>query len=373
MNDQPTIDAIWDAGHLRSESISARLDGEHIEGAEAHLNSCDECHSRLTEFTTVSARLSGFPSTPPNILDLLTNRALEEMTGGAPLTGVPEMASVPALVTAPPMAAVTDLALRRTQRSKRFMAVAAVAAVAVIGIGVGSVVRANRPVAPNDQLAEGDTTPRLRIGEPSTVSPAPPGAVALGTGQSARSSAGTSSPTADAAVPAPAPEPPLSATELTAKNSAELPTGVPSAAAPATKPTTPNTKQLDAIPPPSESAGSGALSKTPTDGGAVFAPTLPALDATSPEALQVLLTTNPALVDTLVLAGPCLTELTAALGGTEVRLGAAQINAHLAIIGVTRSLGKKGVALRIAQADPISCVVTEIGVPSKGPSITNAK
>jgi len=373
MNDQPTIDEIWDAGHLRSESISARLDGELIEGADAHLISCDECQNRLAEFTMVRTRMSAFLSSTPNILDLLSNRALEEMTGGSPHTSAPDIASASAPVIAPSMAAVTDLALRRTQRSKRFMAIAAVAAVAVIGIGVGSVVRANRPVAPNDQLAEGDSTPQLKFGESSTISPVPPGAVTQETDQSARSSAGTSSPTADAAVPAPLPDPPLSATELTAKNSAELPTGVPPTAAHAIEPTAPNTKQLDAVPPASQSVGSGALSKAPAAGGAGVAPTLPVLDATSPEALQILLTNNPALVDTLVLAGPCLTELTTALGGAEVRLGAAHINAHNTVIGVTRTPDKKGSYLRIAEADPISCFVTEISVPIQGPSTTNAK
>ena len=365
MNDQPTIDAIWDAGHLRPESISARLDGELIEGADAHLNSCDRCHSRLSEFRAISERVGAFPYPPANTLDLLTARALEEMVGDAALTNVPEPVSSAGLVT------VTDLAIRRTQRSKRFMAMVAVAAVAVIGIGVGSVVRATRPVAPSDQLAVRDTTPRLRFAEPSTVSPTPPGAVAQETGQPAQSSAGTSLPAADAGVPAP--EPPLSATELAARGSAALPTGAPPTVAAATRPTAPSTKQLDAIPPPSEAVGSGALSKAPAATGAVVTPTLPVLGATSPEALQVLLAANPALVDSLVSAGPCLSELTAALGGTEVRLGAAQINTHYAIIGVTRSLDKKAVPLRIAQADPISCVVTEIGTPSKGPEVTNAK
>ena len=365
MNDRPTIDAIWDAGHLRPESISARLDGELIEGADTHLNSCDDCHRRLSEFRVISERVGAFPYPPANTLDLLTTRALDEMVGDAALTNVPEPVSSPGL------AAVTDLALRRTQLSRRFMAIAAVAAVAVIGIGVGSVVRANRPVAPSDQLAVGDTTPRLRSAEPSTVSPTPPGAAAQETGQPAQSSAGTSLPVVDAA--APAPEPPLSATELAANDSAALPTAAPPTVAAATKPTAPSTKQLDAVPPPSEAVGSGALSKAPAAKGAIVTPTLPVLAATSPEALQVLLAANPALVDSLVSAGPCLSELTAALGGTEVRLGAAQINAHYAIIGVTRSLDKKAVPLRIAQADPISCVVTEIGVPSKGPDVTNAK
>ena len=371
MTEQPTIDPIWDAGHLRSESISARLDGEFLPGdvraaVDAHLESCDTCHRRSLDFGVVRDRLNQFPLPPPSVLDLLTTRALEKMT---------MVSAAPATPADSPLATITDMARHRTERTKRFMAVAAVAAVAVIGIGVGSVMRANRPISPSDQLAQGDTTPQLRIGEPATTNPtgADASQAALAAAQSATDSGAPASPVAPAPSATP---PPLSATDLAAKQAAELPTGVPPTNA--TQPiTSPNTKQLDALPPPGpppgDAASGSAASKAPAAAASVTTATLPTLNATSPEALSLLLTANPSLVDTLALSGPCLVELTTALGSTEVRLGAAQINAQVAIIGVTRSVGKKAVTLRIAQADPTSCIVTEIGVAGTKPRTTNAK
>ena len=406
MTGHSIIEELWEGEHLHPDVLLARMDGEPIaDAALSHLASCDRCRIAVDSFAGTAERIRDVAQPPLMALDELTAHAIAVGNGYSRVVGVHSPT------------VVSKLSAQRFVRSRRLMtAMGSVAALLALGLGVGAVVRANRPVVTSDQFARRDTSPDDAATDTrAALIQEEPEAQSSG-------SALNDAPLPDAGVPTPAPVPAAEADSQppVVTQPAKLPpaTSPPATSPPATSPpatvvsgASPKasadaalTRSAPTVPGPAPAKKSvaskvatprarAALPSFPAGpspaGGAAAIPEassvasaargqddpasvaaaaavapLPSLGAAPTlEDLRASLVADPTLTGALAAEGPCLSEFRTSLGSLSLRFASAVIGGRPMVVAVEATdVGSTSAPLpRLAAAEVGSCTITVPG------------
>ena len=383
MTGHSIIEELWEGEHLHPDVLLARMDGKPIaDAAVSHLASCDRCRIAADSFAATAERVRDVGQPPLEEFDALTAHAIAVGNRFSRVVGV----------TSPTV--VSNLSARRFVRSRRLMTtMGSVAALLALGLGVGAVVRANRPVVTSDQFARRDTAPETTDTRAALVQEAPETrAAAPPPNDAPLPDAGVPAAEADGQPPVvtpPATSPPATIvpeTSLRASADANLTQNAPTAPGPAPgKKSVPRpvaTRRARTTPLPSfPAAASPARGAAATPAressvasaargqeappnvaaaAAALAP-LPSLGAVPTlEDLRATLAADPTLIVALAADGPCLSEFRTSLGSDSLRFASAVIGGRPAVVAVeANDVGSTSPALpRLAAADAGSCSIS---------------